>query len=279
MRTLSPTGEAPDYFMQPRMFPMLLLPRWMAESHGRKLDRAFQADVVYSTINGYYYIRMLDNLMDGHSTVELSLLPAAAFFHSAFTLTYQKYFEADHPFWLVFRSAWFSSSEALAREASVRCFDEDAFRQISVPKLGPARIPLAATSYFYQHTRSMKPWLDFTTAMAGFSQMLDDLFDWHRDLRDLKDSYVLSEARRAKREGETVESWIAREGFAWGMNVLRKWLPELRLLARPLGSAALYRYLDLREEMLEADNAKLGAGLKILVEISTVLSGEKNFSA
>jgi hypothetical protein len=279
MKSLSATGDAPDYFMQPRMFPMLLLPWWMAESVGRKLDRGFQSDVVYSTLNGYYYIRLLDNLMDGHGRAELSLLPAAAFFHSEFLLTYQKYFEANHPFWQGFRSAWFSSSEAIACEAGVECFDEAAFRRISVRKLCAARIPLDATSHFYHDAESMKPWLEFTTALAGWSQMLDDLFDWHRDLRDRKDSYVLSHARRHKREGETVESWIAREGFDWGMSVLNKWLPELRRLAHPLKSAAVNRYIDLREEMLEEDNAKLGAGLKTLVEISAVLSGEKNRSA
>jgi hypothetical protein len=279
MKSLSATGDAPDYFMQPRMFPMLLLPWWMAESGGRKLDRGFQSDVVYSTLNGYYYIRLLDNLMDGHGSVELALLPAAAFFHSEFLLTYQKYFDANHPFWPVFRSAWFSSSEAIASEAGVVCFDEDAFRRISVQKLCAARIPLAATSYFYQDTKSLKPWLEFTAALAGWSQMLDDLFDWHRDLRDKKDSYVLSQARRHKREGESVESWMARTGFDWGMGVLRGWLPELRRLAQPLGSATLNRYLDLREKMLEEDNAKLGAGLKTLVKISTVLSIEKNYSA
>jgi len=72
---------------------------------------------------------------------------------------------------------------------------------------------------------------------------------------------------------------MARTGFDWGMSVLGGWLPELRRLAQPLRSAALNRYLDLREEMLEEDKAKLGAGLKALVEISAVLSSEKNYSA
>jgi hypothetical protein len=279
MTSLSPTGDAPDYFMQPRMFPMLLLPWWMAESAGRKLDREFHSDVVYSTLNGYYYIRLLDNLMDGHGSTELALLPAAAFFHSEFLLTYQKYFGAEHPFWPEFRHSWFASSEAIAREPEVKSFDEDAFRQISVDKLCAARIPLAATGHFYRRAEHLNPWLEFTIALAGWSQMLDDLFDWHRDLRDKKDSYVLSEARRQKREDETVESWIAREGFDWGMAVLRNWLPELRRLALPLESTQLNQYLDLREKMLEEDNAKLGAGLKALVEVSAVLSGEKNYSA
>ena len=279
MKSLSPTGDAPDYFMQPRMFPMLLLPWWMAESGGRKLDRGFQSDVVYSTLNGYYYIRLLDNLMDGHGSLELALLPAAAFFHSEFLLTYQKYFEADRPFWTVFRSAWFSSSEAVASEAGMVCFDEDAFRRISVEKLAASRIPLAATGYFYRDAESIEPWLEFTAALAGWSQMLDDLFDWHRDVRDKKDSYVLSRARQQKREEETVASWMARTGFEWGMTVLRGWLPELRRLAQPLKSVALNRYLDLRQRMLEEDNAKLATGLKTLVKISAVLSSEKNYSA
>ena len=72
---------------------------------------------------------------------------------------------------------------------------------------------------------------------------------------------------------------MARAGFDWGISVLRSWLPELRRLAQPLQSVALNRYLDLRQEMLEEDSAKLGAGLKALVKISAVLSSEKNYSA
>src|ERR1700685_2401201 len=61
MTSRSPTSDAPEYFMRPRIFPMLLLPCWMAEIGGRMPDRKFQSDVVFSTLNGYYYIRLLDN--------------------------------------------------------------------------------------------------------------------------------------------------------------------------------------------------------------------------
>jgi len=91
MAQLSPTGRAPDYFLQPRMFPYLRLPLWAMRSFTAEVDREFLADLVHSTINGYY-IRLLDNLMDGHGTIELKILPATAFFHGEFQATYHKLF-------------------------------------------------------------------------------------------------------------------------------------------------------------------------------------------
>src|SRR5690348_3037394 len=68
MSALSPTGKAADYFLQPGSFPLLYLPCWAARSFTVEPYAAFLSDVVYSTINGYYYIRLLDNLMDNHAT-------------------------------------------------------------------------------------------------------------------------------------------------------------------------------------------------------------------
>ena len=74
MSSLSPTDHPSGYFTQQAMFPMFLLPAWMATSSGG-WDGQFQSDLVYSTVNGYYFIRLLDNVMDGHFTVERELLP------------------------------------------------------------------------------------------------------------------------------------------------------------------------------------------------------------
>jgi len=132
MAQLSPTGNASDYFLLPRMFPLLRLPLWVAKSFAAEAESEFLADVIYSTVNGYYYIRLLDNLMDGHGTNELEILPATAFFHTEFQATYQKYFEAAHPFWEMFRSAWFSASDAVTHEFNLDCIREAEFEGITV---------------------------------------------------------------------------------------------------------------------------------------------------
>lgn len=267
MAQLSPTGKAPDYFLQPRMFPLLRLPLWAARSFTAEFDREFLADVIYSTVNGYYYIRLLDNLMDGHGTIELEILPATAFFHTEFHATYQKHFEAAHPFWEVLRSAWFSASDAVAHEFSLDRIGEAEFERVTVSKLAGARIPLAAVGFRYGTGASMQRWEGLALALARWSQMEDDLFDWHHDLRHGKTSYFLTEANRRK-GFDTVDAWVIREGFQQGVEALQRELSALRDLVPPLDSPDVARYLDLRESMLEGQKTRIGEAFQVLKAVA-----------
>jgi hypothetical protein len=269
MAQLSTTGEAPEYFLQPRTFPFLQLPWWAAKSFASELDREFMADVVYSTLNGYYYIRLLDNLMDGHDSVEMKILPATAFFHTEFQAAYQKYFDPAHPFWEVFRSAWFSASDAVTREINLDRIHESEFEQITVAKLAGARIPLAAVGFRHHAGDRLRCWEEFTLALARWSQMEDDLFDWHQDLRHGKTSYFLTEASRRK-GFETVSAWVIREGFQLGVQNLQWELSELRRLVAPLNSPDVVRYLDSREMMLEAQKTAILEAFQILKQVATI---------
>ncbi len=269
MAHLSPTGNAPDYFLQPRMFPLLRLPLWAAKSFTAEPDGEFLADVIYSTINGYYYVRLLDNLMDGHGTIELNILPATAFFHTEFQATYQKYFDAAHPFWEVFRSAWFSASNAVTHEFNLDRIREAEFERITVAKLAGARIPLAAVGLRYGTDERMRCWEEFALALARWSQMEDDLFDWHHDLRHGKTSYFLSEANRCKGLG-TVDAWVIREGFQQGVETLQGELSALRDLVLRLDCPDVARYLDSRETILEGQKTRIGEAFQVLEAVANV---------
>jgi hypothetical protein len=269
MAQLSPTGKAPEYFLQPRMFPLLRLPWWAAKSFAAEPDGEFLADVIYSTVNGYYYIRLLDNLMDGHGTVELKILPATAFFHTEFQAMYHKYFAAAHPFWEVFRSAWFSASDAVTHEINLDRIHQAEFERVTVAKLGGARIPLAAVGFRHGASERLRCWEEFTLALARWSQMEDDLFDWHHDLRHGKTSYFLSEASRRK-GFETVDAWVIREGFQQGIETLQRELSALRRLVPPLNSPDVVRYLDLRETILEDQKTRIGEAFQILKDVASI---------
>jgi hypothetical protein len=269
MSRLSPTSDASEYFLQPRVFPFLLLPWWAARAFAAEPDREFLVDVVYSTVNGYYYIRLLDNLMDGHGTVELKILPATAFFHTEFQATYQKYFDAVHPFWEIFRSAWFSASDAVTRESDLDCMDQVEFERVTVVKLAGSRIPLAAVAFRHDAGERLQCWEKFALALARWSQMEDDLFDWHDDLRHGKTSHFLTEA--GLHQGlETVEAWIIREGFQQGITTLQRELDALRHLVPPLNSPDVVRYLDARETILERLKTSIGAGFRILEDVASI---------
>src|SRR6266516_3333222 len=83
MRSLAGDGPPERYFLHPRAFPAVLLP-WLVEARIRRIpSRAFQRDVVYSTVSGYYFVRMIDDLMDGE-TVAPELIPLLIVLHAEF---------------------------------------------------------------------------------------------------------------------------------------------------------------------------------------------------
>lgn len=286
MAQLSPTAEPADYFLQPNSFPLLPLIGWAATSFALHLapqhaDQQFVADVVYSTSSMYYYIRLLDNVMDGHATTEAQILPAMAFFHTEFQSPYQRYFPPDHPFWLLFRSAWLAGNEAVARELELDSFTRADFESISVAKLSAARIPVAAVAFRANAADRLPAWDAFTVALSRWSQMEDDLFDWHHDLRHGKSSYFLSEARRScgantanapdsAHSEDALSAWIVQIGFDQEIETLRRELFVLRDLAERLHSTDILDYLDCRRAMLDSDSRRIALAFKTLAEIAGI---------
>jgi hypothetical protein len=136
-----------------------------------------------------------------------------------------------------------------------------------VSKLAGARIPLAAVGFRYGTGQTLQRWENFALALARWSQMEDDLFDWHDDLRHGKTSYFLTEANRRK-GFDTVDAWVIREGFQQGLETLQRELSALRDLARPLNSPAVARYLDLRVSMLEGQKTRIGEAFQVLEAVA-----------
>ncbi|MCK6629872.1 MAG: hypothetical protein L6R45_32445 [Anaerolineae bacterium] len=258
------------YFKHPQAFPSLLLPWWLEKSLREMPDLDFQADLVYSTINGYYAIRLADNLMDGHATVEYQLLPALNFFQTEFQAAYQPYFAAGHPFWDFFRAAWFHSAEVTLQDALLTELDAVQFEQIAAQKTSAARIPLAAVCHRCGRIDRLEPWSRLVDLLGCWHQFLNDLFGWHRDDARRTATYFLSEAERRRRPNEPVLSWVAREGFGWGIEQAQGWMSALQALAQELESPELVAYLEAREEMLQRQATETSAGLVALRKLASV---------
>jgi exonuclease VII large subunit len=99
----------------------------------------------------------------------------------------------------------------------------------------------------------------------------NDVFDWNKDLRFNTPTYFLSEAARRKTELETVTAWVAREGFAWGTQVLSNWMQDLKHWARPLNSPSLEQYLEFRQRLLAEQSQQLQADLKQLAQLAAAV--------
>jgi len=120
IRQVSPHRDPSALFTHPRMFPVLQLPLWLADTLPVRQDADFHRSLIHSSISGYFYIRLIDDVVDGDQNrpLELSCLPAAGFFSSQFQFFYQRHFAPDHAFWHKFHELWLASCESAACDAS-----------------------------------------------------------------------------------------------------------------------------------------------------------------
>jgi hypothetical protein len=241
-------GDDPaQAWIRRRAFPVLQLPRWFAASVGAASDTAFHADLDYSSINGYYLIRLIDNVMDGDGSIETRLLPVAAFFHSRFQGIYLKHFPAGHPFWQAFDDIWIEYADRTVHDGMLERVGETEFREIAGKKFCAAKIPLAAVAHRSERLDALPLWYELVETLGRWHQMANDFFDWHHDREYRIPTFVQTAGDRLRYSEESPVSWFAREGFDWGVAELEKLRREVRAAASAVASPGLHRYLAGRE--------------------------------
>ena len=268
----APVGSAENYFKHPNAFPMLLLPWWVEKSVSPSVDLAFQNDLIYSTITGYYHVRMVDNLMDQHTKGELAILPALAFFCSQFQSVYQRYFSYQHPFWEIFNRFLIESCAVTIQDAKMQEIGPDQFIQIAARKTCGAKIPLAAVCFKYDRMDLFNIWEPLVDRLGCWHQMQNDLYDWPRDLQRQTPTYFLSEVHRQKLADESAAEWILRTGLEWGSQTLQGWMNEMKCMAASLASPDLTAYLNQREMLLLQQKEEVARGFKEMQKLFSVLS-------
>jgi hypothetical protein len=236
-----------DYFTQPQSLPLLALPWWLEESFRGQVDAGFQGDLIYSTINFYYFVRMLDDLMDGHP-VEPAALPSMHQFHHRFTRPYSRYFEAESPFWPHFERLLGVTVETAAAEATASEITPENFLDIAARKPVAALIPVAAVCVRYDRLALLEQWEEMFVRFARWHQMRDDFLDWNEDAKAGSPTWLLTEAKARSRQGEPLAAWMAREGLVWVQSILRNWMDETIAAASALNSPALVEYLRQRDQ-------------------------------
>lgn len=255
MKHLAGGAEPAAYYHHLRGSPMFLFPWFLEKTLAGTSGSELQSDIVYSTVNGYYWVRLIDNLTDGQATTEMQLLPALGFFHTGFERAYAKHFDAAHPFWDFFAATWFHSADVTIRDSTAMDFDRAEFVRLAAQKICAIKIPLAAVCYKYSRPDLLTGWTNFLDLFGCWHQMSNDLFHWYEDASADRQSYFLAEALRRKQATESIAEWVTRDGFAWGMSVLDGWMNELQVQAQALHSAELTDYLQFRSALLrrEAD--------------------------
>jgi hypothetical protein len=261
----APTGEDPVAdALSLRSFPIFGLPLWASRSLGAPTDHAFQAALAASSLHGYYFIRLIDNVMDGDGPPELAkLLPLAGPFHSGFERAYRTHFPPEHPFWADYDTLWGGSAFATVEDAFLEVIDAETFAGVSGRKFSASTIPVAAVLHRLGMADALPGWRELVDRLGGFYQMVNDLLDWHHDARAGIRTFFLSEATRRRREGEPLAAWVVREGFSWAVAGLDASMVDLEqraaaVTAPDLGAFLIDRSALLRVQLAEAENALRG---------------------
>ncbi len=269
---LSPTA----YFTHPLAFPLLLLPWWLDESLGGDgpADLALHGDLLLSSMAGYYLVRLIDDVMDRSPEAAPQLLPAVAVLHAQFQSAYARWFPAEHPFWAHFHRAWARCNEAAVVEAGLQDIDEPAFQRASAPKVSAGVIPLWALAWQRNGGELPAAWAQLLPKLCAFHQRYNDLFDWKRDLDSGAATHFVCLGRRQMQPGESMFSWVAREGFAQEVQRLNAELLALQANAAHAGSPALCAWLLLRRNLLDSAAAQARAGFDAAAPLLRALQAQ-----
>ncbi len=258
VRSLSPNREIAGYFRHEFRFPMLLLPWWLSDTLGRRGDRRFHGDLVYSTVAGYCAVRLLDDTLDA-TGVRPDLLPVVVILQGEFQAAFSEYFPGSHPFWELFRRQWYGAADFAADHEAARSFDERVKR-----RLGPAIIPVAAVAYRAERVEHLTPWSDLVGRLARVEQILDDVTDWLVDAQRQAPNVVLDAYPGRANRDEPVEAWMLRDGLAWGLDLAESSLQELVTVAATLHSAGLDAFLQRRQATIRQFRGDAAPGLREL---------------
>ena len=191
-----------------------------------------------------------------------------AFFHTEFQAAYQTQFAPSHPFWALYRTVWFGTAEAAIHDARLDSITLAMFEQASAQKVRAALIPVAAVCYRHARADLIGPWSEFVYRMGKWHQMLNDTFDWHKDIGNGNMTYFLSEAQRNKCLAETPAEWIVRTGFRTGCDTLRSLMREAQQHAATLNCQPLAGYLTERSTQFERRAHDTLAGFDALAKLA-----------
>jgi hypothetical protein len=263
----------PEHLFLPRSFP-LVLSYWLSPSGKRNVDTEFQTDVIYSSINGYYSIRLCDNIADNDGAVDLRKLASCVlYFDNEAIRPYMNYFSHHEEFWKSLDEFLGQQADMSAADGLLDDVDAETFASVSSKKFTGSKIPLSALRYRYHRSHAeFEQWSQFVDCLGAFAQLNSDFFDWHHDSLHGIPTLVSSEAKR-RGSGESLASWFLREGFDWGAAELRSRLNDVTLRAEALKNEAVVNWVIARGQTLESDIGKLRSGLKVLNILGGVLSG------
>jgi hypothetical protein len=265
---LADHAEPARLFTAPVRFPMLQLPWWVEASCRNEIDADFQRDLVRSSVAGYWFIRLIDGVMDSH-LARPALAAAAGSLYHEFEAPYRRWFGPEHPFWNHFRHSWSEAAAAAFLDAeSSGPVDDAGFLAVAARKSAACKIPAAAALWQAGRPERLSDWMAVCDLLGAHEQMLDDVTDWQRDREAGRSTRLLSEARSHSTGPGGEVAWIVSEGIDWAFGRMATWRTQLAGLAVELDSIDLGAFLDQRAALIDQWSAQWRPALAALADVA-----------
>ena len=242
-------GSPERLFLNPISTPVFMFPLWVEQSLSETQDVDFQYELAYASIALYFYVRILDDAMDGHFGSG-SLLPLLTSLYAHFSRVLQTLFPHGDPFWAYFYRLIDLSTEATVADFTAANLTTEEFLRLAAQKSYCVLIPMTAVLCRYKRYDQFERWSELWHAFSAWNQMQDDVRDWSLDQRNGLCTYLLSQAQRLKRKDESVEQWMVRDGYRWSVSVLNQFAERARELAAELNVPEMEEELGVRYDRL-----------------------------
>jgi hypothetical protein len=242
-------GYPEHLFLSPFSTPVFMFPLWVEQSLSETHDVDFQYELAYASIALYFYVRILDDAMDGHFASG-SLLPLLTSLYAHFNRALQNLFPHGDPFWAYFYRLIDLSTEGMVADFTAANLTSEDFLQLAAQKSYCVLIPMAAVLCRYQRCDQFERWSELWHAFSAWNQMQDDVRDWYVDQKNGLCTYLLSQAQRLKRKDESVEQWMVRDGYQWSIGVLNQFAKRACELAAELNVPEMEEELEARSDQL-----------------------------
>jgi hypothetical protein len=240
-------GYPEHLFLNPISTPVFMFPLWVEQSLSATQDVDFQYELAYASIALYFYVRILDDAMDGHFESG-SLLPLLTSLFAHCTHALQNLFPHGDQFWAYFHKLIDLATEGMVVDFTATDLGSEDFCRLAAQTFYCALIPVAAVLCRYKRCDQFERWSELWHAFSAWNQMQDDIRDWYMDQKNGLCTYLLSQAQRIKRKDESVEQWMIRDGYRWSMGVLNQFAKRVREIAAELNIPEMEKELKARTD-------------------------------
>lgn len=251
--------------------PIFELPRWAQISVRGSVDADRDAELTYSTLCGYLFIRLIDDIVDDQNeSARLGAL-ALGVFDYEFLRAYRSFFSDDHAFWQQFEQHWRWSLDMTAEDVAADVTNREQFKQVAAGKLGAVRIPVTAACLLADRNDAVDAWLTLCDAVSRLYQFADDITDWQADLAAGRNSWLLSEADSQRACNESISAWMLRSGYTWSFARLDEWTAEAVAAANTVESAEAREHVTSFRDAMHRKLRELEPALAKLADLASAL--------